>query len=151
MFTLAFSQKVMQSMIDHATSSFNGPLDGTYLGLFTATTGISPQMTLSNFTEAAFTGYARAAAGTWVGPLIPPGANYYAVLSQQVVFESTSGASNELEIGWLLADAISAGNVVAAGTFDSPIPIVGNGAGFAMSLTVWYDPQANNWAITIAA
>lgn len=89
---------------------------------------------LTNYTEAAFGGYATSLIGTWTGPFTDGGTNHTFVTSPVILFRCT-GSPFESDIGYYLTDGGSS-TLILAEKFSSPFVFGGAGITLGVQLTV---------------
>jgi hypothetical protein len=123
------------------------------LRLFAAGYVVNPNDTLANLVaaECTFSGYPAGgySLATWSNGMLNPNGGSSTTSPQIDVFYvapgSGSGVQNNVG-GWFIVDA--AGNLIADGNFDSPVPMSQNGDGFPIS-TALFEGTTNqlvmNW------
>jgi len=104
---------------DVAAANYTGVVGNCTVGLFTAWPGFSPDLAITDLTEADFTGYVQQAV-TWSTPYESSDEDA-AMTSGDHVFRPTDAVTPNIVIGAFLLDDDS--NLVAAGTFDDVIPL----------------------------
>jgi hypothetical protein len=141
--------KLLNAAIDHAVAGpFSGPLDGVYIGLSIApTTAQAPVSTLSNITEAGFTGYARQLV-VW-HPAYDEAGGAIAIQSSSTYWTPSDAVLPETITGMFLADAIVAGNLLAAEMFAVPQPLAGPSNAFSLAVLFAQPPNSNYGGATI--
>jgi hypothetical protein len=87
-------------------------------GLFTSNTADAEANVLATYTEAAFSGYARQAAGAWAIPTLAT-PRWQTIPGSGPVFSNTSG-SPQTVYGWLLIDPVGP-TLVAATNFGAVV------------------------------
>jgi len=104
------------------------------LHLFKAITApLSQSTVVGDFTEADYDGYVEKTLTTWNLPYIDPvGGATIQGGTQQFDFVFSGGITNNI-FGFYLLDA--AGDLILAGTFDSPIPMAADGDSIPMNVS----------------
>jgi hypothetical protein len=100
-----------------------GKLSGLHVGLLTSPVGsITPETVRADVTEAAYTGYARQAVGTWSA--VYDDANGRCNLEAPTqLYQPSDAAVPENITGVAYFDASTAGNLVGVDPFDTPYPL----------------------------
>ncbi len=100
-----------------------GKLHGLYVGLITSSVSdISPDTVRADVTEAAYTGYARQAVGTWSAPYDTQDGKVQ-VDAPALLFQPSDAAVPENITGVCYFDASTNGNLVATDPLDTPYPL----------------------------
>jgi hypothetical protein len=106
-----------------ACVAVGGPLEAPFVGLYTAINApLSPDLALSNVTEATYDGYARQAVGTWAAPFVD-GTGRVQVQGDAREFRPTGSVTPNVIIGWFLASLVAAGTLRAIEPLDTPVPL----------------------------
>jgi hypothetical protein len=98
--------------LSDALTSFTTSVSGTpfQVGLYTNNYVILPTSTISNITEASFSGYARVNIGSTLPPVWDSGTNSYTQQFAPIVFTYTGGSTSGAIYGWFCVD--NSGNLV---------------------------------------
>lgn len=92
---------------------------GLYQGI---AAGISRERLLADLTEATYTGYARQAVGAWSGAYVSP-SGLILVDGPALFFSPADAVTPNTILGWFMADALVAGNLLAIEQLDNPVPL----------------------------
>lgn len=123
--TIFFLAEVMNALVLKVTGgNYTGPLNGVYLGLYQSpTANLNKSSLMAAITEATYGGYARQPL-VWYPPFVDS-AGPEAIQAASVNFVPSSSTTPNTITGLFLADALSAGDLLAW----YPLP----GVGFGMS------------------
>lgn len=122
--------RFVQKGLDHILSDvlrlqtfvgFGGTLAGVYVGLFTAWPGFSLGLIMSQLTEPTYGGYARQLV-TWGDEGIDKN-NRPEVMGNLSQFLPTDSTASSNILGAFIADAVNAGNLIAAGLLPTPVTL----------------------------
>lgn len=130
-------QKFLQDAIQVGRS-----LDGVFVGLYKATTGINPNMTLADLTEADYTGYARLAGTPWSADPFISGQRD-TIQGPSCLFRPTGSAVTNLVLGMFLVSANVGGNLLSVAPFPAPRAMMGTDDVIEVLPRMAFDPLAN--------
>jgi len=144
--TTYFNSQVLANLIESVTSgSFTGILASTKVMLFTNNLPLTPDILLSNLTEATFNGYARSATLTW-GSTINEVDGSVSFFAQALTFRvnSTTPLVPNTIYGYGVVDEVSTPDLLFAELFPLPIGVQNPGDGFILVPKFNYGPSNPN-------
>lgn len=113
---------VITNIVQAATGAAAGALNGAFLGLVTASFVPDRLRKLADLTEAAYTAYARQAI-TWGPPRFLSDGEWGTVATGTESFTIGAGDTGIVVYGYLIASALTAGNLLGCALFDAPFPL----------------------------
>lgn len=145
--------KTKAQVIDEASrlaihGSTTAKMYGGYIGLYTAGPTPAVNNTLSQFTEATFGGYSRAAV-TWSSPINEPDGSQ-SVFSSLAAFEGNSTTTPNTIVGALLIASDSV-TLLGADSFAGTVSIVDTDDGFSylMKINSGYQPDDSAGTVVV--
>ncbi len=130
----ALLTKILAQLIEHAVAGpYSGALDGVFIGLSKPPTGtLTSNSPFTAITEANYDGYARQPI-VWRAPYVEIG-GAISLQSAQTYWTPTDTLIQNTINGMFVADALTAGNLLASEIFAVPQPLAGPQNAFSLAL-----------------
>lgn len=129
----AASERILVTNGIQAAAGVKGALNGVFCGLVTAPFVPAPNRVLADFTEAAYTAYARQAV-TWGAPFGQADGSYLVLGAAPLLYQIGGGDAPVTIHGYILASLATAGVLVAMEAFDAPLELVNADRGLGLIL-----------------
>lgn len=132
-----------------ALTATDAPLDpaATFLGVGTAITQSGLNTQLSDITQATGAMATRQAVTTWSNVFTLSNGTAYQNAPLKT-FAPASASEAQTLTCWFIADALTAGNLIAFGLINPPIPLPDENSSWSIVLRVTLDPNAQ-WSAEI--
>jgi hypothetical protein len=144
---LTLTNKLLKALLNSAgqhvvAGNYSGGLYGAYVGLITNTPALTPNSVIGDMQEPTYTGYARQAIGAPTGPYQDQDGSWDLIFAT-LAFQMANATTPTNVTGWFIADALTAGNLLAAELFPTPIDLTTTDNVVPIAPTVELPPTAD--------